>query len=256
MYKELKAEDFRNELGLPGDYAVSGMICYGSYDFEKNVGHLRKALDRLNVDYIVRNLTGFLGRIVEIMVDGKIYWFDVSYGGAMLSEFLHMACLFGSKKNILIGSCGGLKKGIEALDFVIPSCSYGNESATRMYDPLALDNLHFADYALSVAIKDKLSGACSVFCGKTMTCQAMLAESKDDILMWSKDGYLGVEMESSTVFAVSKHFNVPAAALLFVADNLIEEISVNSAEYKNQKLERERVRALQYEAALRELLGM
>ena len=44
---------------------------------------------------------------------------------------------------------------------------------------------------------------------------------------------LWVEMEAATVFAVSQHFNVPAAAVLRIGDNLIAAETVLDAGYKN-----------------------
>lgn len=45
-------------------------------------------------------------------MENKRIWFIVEHGGAKLSEYIHFACRLGSKINILTGSCGGLKKGL------------------------------------------------------------------------------------------------------------------------------------------------
>ena len=62
-----------------------------------------------------------------------------------------------------------------------------------------------------------------------------MAETFEDVKNWSKEGFLGVEMEASTIFAVSKHFNVASTALLIVGDNLIKGETVASESYKNNK---------------------
>jgi uridine phosphorylase len=82
----------------------------------------------------------------------------------------------------------------------------------------------------------------------------MMAETLEDVENWSKEGFLGVEMEAATIFAVSKHFNVPAAALLVVGDNLIKGETVASESYKNNKEAKEEIRTEQYKVALSELL--
>ena len=77
-----------------------------------------------------------------------------------------------------------------------------------------------------------------------MTCQAMLAETEADVKVWSEQGYYGVEMEASTLFAVSNHFGVPSAAILRVGDNLIENETVHSesfAKNKSARLEQKHV---------------
>jgi uridine phosphorylase len=81
----------------------------------------------------------------------------------------------------------------------------------------------------------------------------MLAETAEDIAAWSGQGFLGVEMEASTVFAVSNHFGVPSAAVLSIADNLIEEQTVLHENYEDTRAEREAVRDLQFRAALHQL---
>jgi purine-nucleoside phosphorylase len=83
----------------------------------------------------------------------------------------------------------------------------------------------------------------------------MLAETWEDVQNWSKEGFVGVEMEAATVFAVSKHFNVPAAAILVVGDNLIQGETIGSESYEARAEKKELVRREQYQVALSELLN-
>ncbi|MDQ5890008.1 MAG: hypothetical protein QG609_501, partial [Patescibacteria group bacterium] len=242
-------------LGLPKDYIVDGMLCYGTWDKNKQIKIFKDALEKSGKSVNYGVLPNFLEKVLEFSIDGKTYWFDVSYGGALLSEYLHLACLFGSKKNILLGSCGGLSEEITSLDLIIPTYSFGNESPTRMYNPEAKDNRHYSDSLLSKSLKDRISKEHKVWEGGVTTCQAMMAETLEDVQNWSKEGFLGVEMEAATIFAVSKHFNVPATALLLVGDNLIKGETVVSDSYKDNNLRKEEVRNKMYQSALDELLS-
>ena len=177
------------------------------------------------------------------------------YGGALLSEVIHLACLFGSKKNIHIGSCGGLHTEINDIDLILPIWSYGNESTTRVYDPGAKDFKHHADEALTLELEKNLTTGHRIWKGPIITNQAMMGESWDDIKSWSEKGYYGVEMETATVFSVSKHFNVPSAALLYVTDNLIKGQAVGSDTHTNQKERREIVRNDVYKAGILTLIN-
>lgn len=87
-----------------------------------------------------------------------------------------------------------------------------------------------------------------------MTCEAMLAESEKDVKTWSKEGYLGVEMEASTVFAVSNHFKAPSAAVLLVGENLIKEESVLQENYLKMANKRREIRQDFLKAAIKEIL--
>lgn len=180
----------------------------------------------------------------------------MAYGGALLSEYLHFGYLFGAKKTILIGSCGGLKSEANSGDIIIPIASQADGSTAHMYD-----RSHQALQPSDKALSAKLAEACAkqnlaVHKGKTMTCQAMVAETWEDVLQWSKNGYIGVEMEAATVFAVSNHFKKPSAAILSIADNLIKEESnvTHKAEVMGES--RRKVKENQYLAAIKVLADL
>jgi purine-nucleoside phosphorylase len=234
MYQTLTKNDYQKMLGLDGNYEITALLTCGHYDLEKQVARLQESLNTLKVDHTLKRLNGFLQDIVEFEVDHKKYWFAKVYGGVTLSEYVHLACLFGSQKNIHIGSCGGLNPEMNSLDFLIPTLSYGNESSTRLYDRENEENIHKSNIELNNQIKSKL-GIEKVWEGPMMTCGAMLAETKQDVEKWSKEGYYGVEMETSTVFAVSNHFKVPSASLVYVTDNLIKGQVVGDESHNQQK---------------------
>ncbi|MEI6352506.1 MAG: hypothetical protein WCO35_01045 [Candidatus Nomurabacteria bacterium] len=242
MYKTFTAEDFKKQLNLPLDYQVEGFISYGGWMEEKQREEIESVLKESNISYSLKILEGFLSHVLEIKINNKNYWFVVMYGGAMLSEFVHLACLFGSKKNIHLGSCGGLEKDINSLDLIIPTYSYGDESTTRIYNKEAKDFKHFSDEKLSELLQKNLGTNFSTKRGPIITNQAMLGESLEDILSWSNDGYYGVEMEISTIFAVSKYFNVPSTALVYVSDNLIKGQTVGDESHTNEKEKRTELR--------------
>lgn len=60
-------------------------------------------------------------------------------------------------------------------------------------------------------------------------------------------------METATVFAVSNHFKVPSAALLYVSDNLIKGQTVNDESHAKQKENREEVKDEVYKIGLQTL---
>lgn len=225
MYKAYTAEDWREHLGLTPDYVVDGFIIFGTYQ-KSLYDMLQESMERLGKQAEYRRFQDeFLEPILEFRLDGKCYWFVIVYGGALLSEYLHLANTFGSKKNILLGTCGGLKHGANSLEFVVPDWSYAEESSAKGYQP-DTGHRYKSDKTLSDALADRLSLVHPVHRGPTVTYQAMLSETWDHILRWSEQGYVGVEMEAATVFAVSNHFGVPSAALLRIGDNLIEKETV------------------------------
>ena len=255
MYKAFTAQDLKKSYGFLRNYRVAGFLVYGTYQ-DSPYPIVEAYLTSLDIDIKIRQLPHrFFRDVVEITVDDKVYWFVAAYGGTLLSEWLHVACLFGSKINIALGKCGGLFKDAVSGDLIIPTYSFADESPTRAYEPEA-NKKHHADNVLRQKLIARLEGNHRIWEGPTITHQAMLAETFEDIQNWSDKGYYGVEMESATVFAVSNYFNVPSAAVLMISDNLIKEETVLDADFKNTHQRRSRVSQDMIKAALNELLGI
>lgn len=132
--------------------------------------------------------------------------------------------------------------------------SYGEESSTKLYNRNAINDCHFADESLSTKIFYKLDKSFDPKRGPLVTCQAMLGETWEDIIEWSRQGYVGVEMETATFFAVSKHFSIPAGAILYISDNLIEKEIMFSQAHENAQERRNLVRAHNYKLAFEIIL--
>lgn len=254
MYKSKSAQYYRERLGLPDNYTIHGLLSYGAWDEQKHFNKLHKILNELNIKHLSKQLTGFLSHIYEIEINGKIYWFTLLYGGAMLSEYTHLACLFGSKKNIHIGSCGGLYPEMNSLDFLIANWSFGNDSITRVYNRDLTNFKHQSDKNLSKSLKEKITLSNTIWEGPVMTCQAMMGETWEDVESWSKDGYYGVEMETSTVFSVSNSQQVPCAGLMYVSDNLIKGQTVGDESHIAEKEIREKSKNEVYKAGIKTLI--
>lgn len=256
MYKSFTAEEFKIFFGLPNDYKIKGFISYGAWDDEKHFNNIKNSLKELAIDFTAKKLTGFLSHILEITVNDKKYWFSINYGSAMLSEYLHLACLFGSEKNIHIGSFGGLYPKMNSMELLMPTWSFSQETSALVYDKNTKDFKHYPDINLIKLIKSKIPKKYKVWEGPIITNQAMMGETFDDVKSWSKDGYYGVEMETATIFAVSKHFNVPSGSILYNTDNLINGQTVGDDSHKNEKAKREEVKKDVYRIAIETILGL
>ncbi len=255
MYKQLTRHDIVGLLNVPEDYRVDALLVIGTHPKEKEYPLLHTALDALDTKYNEEKIEhGFFREIKCFTINGKRIWFDAVYGAAYLTEVIHVASLLGSKANILLGTCGALKEELNMGDTIIPSASYGNESSTRMYQRENDSFLYEANRELSVKLKQIASHRKMIDEGKLVTVQAMLAETKEDVDLWASQGYSGVDMESATHFAVSSHFGVSAAALLYVGDNLIKNQLVTDDSYDLLKSKRSAIRQENYEIALKALI--
>jgi purine-nucleoside phosphorylase len=256
MYKSFQKEDWLKLLNLPNDYSVDGLLICGSYSKEKELNTLLATLNENNYSFMEERIEeNFFQRVNVFVINGKRIWFDVVYGGAYESEMVHLASMFGSKVNIFTGSCGCLIPEGKIGDIVVPTYSFGDESTTRLYQRENLDYKHYVSEALASEITSKIPANINVFHGGIVTCQAMMAETKADVDEWSKEGYIGVEMETSTFIAVSNHFKVPNAAILHISDNLITNELVGGEIHKATKELRDHIRKLKCEIALKILLS-
>ena len=255
MYKTLTAGERKKHFGMAPDYKVDGLLIMGGWNIPKYVEVLRAiatstypgaTLERME------NYNGFITLGYELKTNDKLLWFFVLYGGALVSEYTDLACKLGSKKNILVGVSGGLKPGAKTGDIVLPTASFKDGSMSTMYDPSSESDVA-SDEAVRDSLKMRLSGH-TVHEGKTMTCQAMLCETWEDVQRWSNDGYVAVEMEAAALLAASKHYSVPGAALLSVGDNLIEQETVLSDAFIDLAELRGKVLDDQFRAALAELV--
>jgi len=261
MYRSFTAADYRKHFGLPTDYSIDGILCAGSiYSHEEN-GQLKAGLKAINRPYTLhqiavtgKNNQDFLRFIKELHIGNKKLWYFCIYGGALLSEYLHFGYLFGAKKTILVGMCGGLNQQANVGDIIIPDKAHSDGSTAHMYDR-EHQELQPSDKSLSAELEKVCQAhGLNVHRGKTMTCQAMIAETWEDVQTWSKAGYLGVEMEAATVFAVSSHFEKPAA-ILSVADNLIKQETNLHEKYHAAEEHRLEVKQAQYQIAIKILLN-
>lgn len=91
-------------------------------------------------------------------------------------------------------------------DIIIPTWSYAEESSAKAYQPKA-ENKYIPDETLSYKLAKKLEQNHKIYREPTITYQAMMGETWDDVQTWSKQGYTGVEMEAATVFSISGYFS-------------------------------------------------
>ncbi|OGM12082.1 hypothetical protein A2Z22_03250 [Candidatus Woesebacteria bacterium RBG_16_34_12] len=259
MYTLLSKDNFRRHFELTKDYVVEGLLLSGAWDLgstDNHLPYLRNTLDSLDVKYEIKKFEQInAGHLHEITIDNKYYWFVPVMGTAVMSIYAHIASILGSRKNILIGVVGGLAEGIKPGDFVLPKKVFGNDNALK-YQPQNKDKFFYPDKKLYKKLLQRLPSGVKIWEGKTITCEVMLAESPGDVKQWSKENYLGVEMEAAMVFALSNHFKIPSAAIFSVSDNLIENETLLHESHQLSQSQRRKARSIQYDIAIRELLDM
>jgi len=244
-------------MNLPKDYEVEGLLVSGTWDLQvddRHMPYLCNALNKFGVKYEIKKFEDVnAGHAHEITINNKNYWFVPVMGTAIMSIYAHTASMLGSKKNLLIGVVGGLQKAVKPGDLIIPDKIKGNDNALK-YQPHSADKFFYPDKRLKANIIDRFPKDTPLHQGKTVTCEVLLAETEEDVINWSKEGYLGVEMEGAMIFALSNHFHIPSMAIFSVSDNLIENETLLHESHEQSKEIRNKARELQYDIAIQELL--
>ena len=152
MYKSLSANDFRKYLKLPPDYKVDGLLVTGVFDLWGDELHLPHVVNYLNDAEVPYEISKFkqkaIGHAHELKIDSKIIWFVPVMGTAVMSIYAHVASLLGSRKNILIGTVGGLSMQVNPEDLIFPTKVFGNDNSLK-YKPDNLDKYLYPDASLN-----------------------------------------------------------------------------------------------------------
>jgi len=270
VYERAIAEQMRRAFGLPENHRVDAVLASGAWDLlgdSQHRPHLVQSLVDLGLSDLatgdspesLRRLTHpQLGHASEFVHEGSRVWFVPVMGTAVMSWYLHAACLLGARRIVLVGTVGGLAPSLRTADVIVPDRSDGAHSAWMYHrgdDPATRPDPAMAA-SLVRRLRAALPAGSTIAQGPTTTCETILAETAQDVAEWSAAGYLGVEMEAAVTFAIGRHFGIPAAAALYVADTLVTEIGSLDPAYADSAAARSHARQVQYDAALAELLQL
>jgi len=128
----------------------------------------------------------------------------------------------GYRDFLFLGACGGLAKDLKIGDIILPDEAISEEGTSPLYTsagPRFKANAALADLLDSTAA----SLGSVVRRGLIWTTDAPYMETPAKITKYRKQGAIGVEMETSALFAVAGLRRARVAGLLVVSDLLHEE---------------------------------
>ena len=155
----------------------------------------------------------FWGRYKE-----KKVAFCMAYGAARAVEIIHLFGILGSKLAVQIGTCGGLQSKLAPGDIVVPDVAIAREGVAHLYGTVeaALGSTLHLDQAADLLAKR----GHTIHRGTHLTWSSIFAQNGQMIEEWHRAGYLSVDMETATTYAVARYFNMPAISMLVVWDDL------------------------------------
>lgn len=129
-------------------------------------------------------------------------------------------CNAGIKNIIRIGTCGALDENIKIGDLVVVDRVIRGDGVTPYYVDKNFQTL--ADKKISDTLYDVAKGmGVNVHRGLAWTTDALLRETKEIVEAKRKEGAIAADMVSSTLLTIAQIYNVGAAAILAVSDNVI-----------------------------------
>ncbi len=155
-----------------------------------------------------------------------IYWgrwkdtkvaFCMAYGAPRTVEIMHLFGVLGTKLAVQIGTCGGLQTHLNPGDIVVPNVAIGREGVAHMY---STDATRGTTQWLDRAQTQLKSRQHTVYRGTHMTWSSLFTETVNMMEVWHHAGYLSVDMETATTYAVAQHFGMSAVSMLVVWDEL------------------------------------
>ena len=131
-----------------------------------------------------------------------------------------VVCNAEIKNVIRIGTCGALDEKMQVGDLVVVDSVIRGDGVTPYYVDekfITTPDKKLTDILIEVA-KETDS---QVYTGKVWTTDALLRETREVVEAKRKQGAIAVDMVSSAILTISQLYNVKAASILAVSDNLI-----------------------------------
>ncbi|MEP7293040.1 MAG: hypothetical protein ABI835_14760, partial [Chloroflexota bacterium] len=144
--------------------------------------------------------------------------FCCAYGAARTVEIIHLFGVLGTKLAVQVGTCGGLQPHLKPGDIILPEIAACREGVAFVYD--APDTVHGSAEWIDRAQTLLQARQHTTYRGLHMTFSSLFAETTQMMEDWHRAGYLSVEMETATTFAVARYFGMAAVSMVVVWDEL------------------------------------
>ena len=214
MLKDLTRADWLAFLSFVEDRVPPILVLRGTRNLRANYDKHRA----LFADVLA---IGSPNGLFEDVFVGRHHGVDVGYasvyGAPMASEIAHVFAVLGTRLVVQTGVCGALGDGIRAGDLVVATDAGCGEGASQSYLP-GRDRV--------AASPDLVSRAMNApglpvprHAGPVWTTAALLAEGHSELAHWHAAGFIAVDMETASTFAVAEHFGLRRLSLLTVFDN-------------------------------------
>lgn len=190
----------------------------------------------------IRNMYGFTGKYKNIPVTIQATGMGIPSFSIYVHELIHV---FGAKKLIRVGTCGGMHEDLKLRDVVIAQGVSTDSSIVKQTFGGAINFSLLADYnLLSCAVEQAKKLNVPVKVGNIFCTDYFYNDySKSDGIFSSENltldekmirhGILAVEMESAALYMLAAAAHVQGLAVFTVSDHIIRNEHASAKEREN-----------------------
>ncbi|WP_346846196.1 purine-nucleoside phosphorylase [uncultured Rothia sp.] len=167
----------------------------------------------------VRNMLGFTGEFkgkpVSVMGTGM----GIPSASLYTWELINV---FGAKRLIRIGSCGGLSQDLDTFDIVVAAATSTDSNFMRQYElpgtfaPTASWSL------LSAVAQEAQKQNVKLHVGNVISSDVFYHHNPEDNKRWAEMGVLAVEMETAGIYATAAASGAEALGVFTVSDHIFK----------------------------------
>lgn len=144
--------------------------------------------------------------------------FCCAYGAPRTVEIIHLFGTIGTPLAVQIGTCGGLQSHLGSGDVILPDLAFARDGVAHLYGATEAAQGFPAWSQKAQTLLEKRG--IKTYRGPHVTWASLFTETNEMMAAWHQAGYLSVDMETATTYAVARHFGMSAASLLVVWDDL------------------------------------
>ena len=211
MYHETTRTDLNHHLGFAPDFSIAAAVMLGTSMVPQAVERFRAILGR-----VITVAEPFL---LFAEHNGKSVGIGITYGATMNADAARFMQILGAQKIVQIGYFGGLQHSMARADYNIVSEAIRHDGASDSYLPKGVTLP--ATPELTALLAARLADHPIHHLPQLSIVGGILSETVEQIALWSKLGYGGVDLETATTFAIARRFGMQHAAVLLCSDVVV-----------------------------------
>ncbi len=192
--------------------------------------YMHSGVEYLKEEYGARLLSKKLPRFLQgcpvYLMDDDICILDGGRGAPQAADTVETLAALGVERVITVGMFGAFGEGVETGDIIVPSLAFIEEGTSQHY--LEKPEYAYPDEALAHRLAE-LTGASKA---RIVSTDSVYRQTYFKERLWREKGAVGVDMETSAVFTVSRCLGISAASLLIASDKHPKEPGEAKWEWK------------------------